>query len=78
MLRRTIQNLLNQKRDVESDAFRGLATVYESIHPNQKGRIRFRASWWQALSDINCTIPPGTQVEVIKRENLTLIVRPIV
>lgn len=65
-------------RDLESEAFRGIATVYRPIEPGQQGRVRFRASLWKALSDANCTILTGTQVEVIKRENLTLIVRPIV
>ena len=65
-------------RDLESEAFRGVAIVHENISPGQKGRVRFKASWWKALSDENCIIPPGTRVEVIKREKLTLIVKTIV
>jgi len=50
--------------------------VVEAIKPGDpNGRVEFNGTLWSAESAE--TIPAGTPVEIIKRENLTLVVRSI-
>ncbi|HNY92368.1 MAG TPA: NfeD family protein [bacterium] len=52
------------------------AVVVEAIKPGDpNGRVEFNGMLWSAESAE--TIPAGTPVEIIKRENLTLVVRSI-
>ncbi len=48
------------------------AIVTEQITPNIKGKVEFRGSIWEAES--NETIPVGTPVKIIRRNNITLVV----
>jgi len=51
-------------------------TVIEEITKNKKGKVEFRGSIWDAES--NETIPAGTAVEIIGRNNITLVVKPLI
>ena len=56
------------------DEFRGkIATVVESISNNHPGRITFLGTSWKAMA-YNEKIKKGDTVEILKKENLTLIV----
>jgi hypothetical protein len=52
------------------------ATVRDAISPNKPGRVEFLGSWWSAKSATNVPLQPGSTVEVIGRQKLTLIVQP--
>ncbi|WP_421655657.1 NfeD family protein [Leptothermofonsia sp. ETS-13] len=54
------------------------ATVSETIRPNHLGRIKFQGTWWFARCEQNIVLPSGVSVYVIDRENLTLIVEPVI
>jgi membrane protein implicated in regulation of membrane protease activity len=53
------------------------AVVATIIHPHRTGRIKFQGSWWFARCDHNITLHPGETVQVIGRQNITLLVEPI-
>ncbi|NEO87706.1 MAG: hypothetical protein F6J87_26130 [Spirulina sp. SIO3F2] len=55
--------------------WQGIATVYQTIHPNHPGRIYFQDSYWKAIAQNNQTIPSGATVEVLGRQGIELIVR---
>ena len=50
------------------------AKVAETIAPNKRGRVHFRASDWPAKSLQNVTILPGKKVKVVGIDNITLVV----
>lgn len=51
-----------------------LAVVVETIGPgNKQGRIAFRGTQWQALSD-GSELPIDAQVQIVSRENVNYIV----
>lgn len=55
------------------------ATVVKTIAPNQTGQVRFQNSWWSARlppSSQSIVIQPGELVDVIGRQNITLLVVP--
>lgn len=55
------------------------ATVSQAIAPQMLGRVKFRGTWWRALSDRPDCLPEGTLVKVIGRHRTNiLIVTPIV
>ena len=54
-----------------------VAVVDEQICLDQRGRVRYRGSYWYAISEQDICILPGTRVLVIGREGLTLIVKPL-
>lgn len=54
------------------------ATVVKTIEPFKPGRVRFQGSWWFARCDQNITLLPGKLVNVVGRDNITLIVEPVV
>ncbi|MCL6433059.1 MAG: NfeD family protein [Leptolyngbyaceae cyanobacterium HOT.MB2.61] len=54
------------------------ATVSETIRPGHLGRVKFQGTWWFARCEQNIVLPVGTNVYLIDRENLTLIVEPVV
>ncbi len=49
------------------------AEVTEEIRPDQSGRIRLHGTTWNAVA-FDETIPPGTTVTILKKENLNYIV----
>ncbi|MEC4984956.1 MAG: NfeD family protein [Oscillatoria sp. PMC 1068.18] len=55
----------------------GKAVVDEEIRPEQKGRVRFRGSWWPALCEQEIIISSGEVVKVVGRCNITLLVEPL-
>ncbi|WOT05496.1 NfeD family protein [Shewanella youngdeokensis] len=63
--------------DEEFDIYNQLATVKQDIGPAQQtGRIEFQGSEWSALGD-GSVILAGTQVRIICRDNIALVVEPI-
>ncbi|MDB9314234.1 NfeD family protein [Spirulina sp. CS-785/01] len=56
--------------------WQGEAIVEQTIIPFQRGRVKFRGSWWfaQCLHDI--ALPPGERVNVVGRNSITLLVEP--
>ena len=52
----------------------GIAIVNTAIHPKERGRVHFQASFWPAVCESNVTFTPGERVRVIGRINITLIV----
>jgi membrane protein implicated in regulation of membrane protease activity len=49
--------------------------VTEQISPEKKGRIEFRGSTWTA--EAYETIPVGASVEIVDKNNITLVVKSI-
>jgi membrane protein implicated in regulation of membrane protease activity len=49
------------------------AVVTEAITPENPGRVRYQGTTWKAISYTE-TFSPGEKVEIIKEENLTLVV----
>jgi inner membrane protein len=55
----------------------GIAIVIETIGPGeQAGRVNFEGTQWKATSD-GTTILPETQVVVLSKSNISLIVEPL-
>jgi membrane protein implicated in regulation of membrane protease activity len=70
--RGTFRGRLIQSDDEEE--FRGkLATVTEAISENHPGRVTFQGTTWKAVT-YDEPVKPGDVVEIMKKENLTLIV----
>lgn len=62
--------------DIDNDAVRNAPAVTVSeLTPGIPGKVEFRGSIWEAVA--NEPIPAGTPVVVLKRDNLTLIVREL-
>lgn len=58
----------------DEEEFRGkLATVVESLRENHPGRVTFQGTTWKAVT-YDEPAAAGDTVEIIKKENLTLIV----
>lgn len=53
------------------------ATVVKAIEPLKTGQIRFQGSWWSARCQQDITLQPGELVNVVGRQNITLLVEPI-
>jgi membrane protein implicated in regulation of membrane protease activity len=54
------------------------ATVSTTIYPYKIGRIRFQGSWWSARCERNMTLDVGQVVQIVGRQNITLLVEPAV
>lgn len=54
----------------------GEGIVSEEIQPCRQGRVRFQGTWWNARSDADTPLTPGTVVHIVKKENITLFVVP--
>ncbi len=52
-----------------------IVSVTEDIHPARPGRVRYQGTEWPATADQ--TILKGSQVRLLKRDNLTLVVEPV-
>ncbi|QQX80677.1 NfeD family protein [Shewanella sp. KX20019] len=64
--------------DEELELYNQTALVKQTIGPAQKtGRIEFQGSEWPALGD-GSEITEGSQVRVICRDNIALVVEPLV
>lgn len=53
------------------------ATVVKAIEPFRTGQIRFQGSWWSARCQQDIVLRPGELVNVVGRQNITLLVEPI-
>jgi membrane protein implicated in regulation of membrane protease activity len=64
---------------VELFAEPGVGEVVKMIAPNERGRIKFRASFWPArfYTDSQTNALPSELVTVIGRDGITLLVTPI-
>ncbi|ABV85790.1 NfeD family protein [Shewanella pealeana] len=63
--------------DEELDIYDQLAIVKQTIGPAQQmGRVEFQGCEWSALGD-GSEIAAGSQVRVICRDNIALVVEPI-
>ena len=62
--------ILNPERDEDVGK---VAEVTERITPDNPGRVRYQGTTWKAISYTE-TFDPGEKVQIIKEENLTLIV----
>ncbi|HVQ01362.1 MAG TPA: nodulation protein NfeD [Candidatus Thermoplasmatota archaeon] len=51
------------------------AVTIERITPEKPGFVRFQGEYWQAKSDV--VIEPNTKVEIVDKEETTLIVKPL-
>ena len=61
----------------ELDIFGQEVQVLENIGPGQqKGRVEFQGTTWSALGD-GSEIPAGTQVRIICKENISLVVEVV-
>lgn len=58
-------------------SYRGRAVVSETIAPRLRGRVYFQGSWWLAQCEQDVTIAVDEVVQVIGRQNITLLVRPM-
>ncbi|MEO0405868.1 MAG: NfeD family protein [Cyanobacteria bacterium P01_A01_bin.135] len=54
------------------------ALVDREITANQSGWVKYSGSWWRARCSEPITILPGTAVRITGREDLTLVVEPMV
>lgn len=59
----------------EDDVAGSHAAVVEAIAPDQPGKVEFRGSNWNACA--NTSIAVGARVEILRRDNLTLVVKPL-
>ncbi|MBW4474140.1 MAG: NfeD family protein [Stenomitos rutilans HA7619-LM2] len=58
-------------------SYKGRAVVSETITPCLRGRVYFQGSWWLAQCEQDITIAVDEVVQVIGRQNITLLVRAI-
>lgn len=49
------------------------AIVTQLIGPGRAGQVQFQGSWWKARCAEQVTLPPGTVVYVIDRQNVTTL-----
>jgi membrane protein implicated in regulation of membrane protease activity len=60
--------------------FQGRGIVERTITPSTPGRVYFQASYWPARffhPGASNELPPGAPVEVVDRDGLTLLVKPL-
>ncbi len=63
--------------DEELDIYNQIALVKQTIGPGESaGRVEFQGSEWPALGD-GSVITVGSQVRIICRENISLVVEPV-
>lgn len=71
-------SMLFPNHDLSPFPYRG--TVNRSVTTQNPGRVYFRATYWPArLSETTALgeLKPGDPVEVVGREGLTLLVKPL-
>jgi hypothetical protein len=61
--------------DVSDLEFQGL--VDRAIVPPFPGRVEYQGSTWPAISSENIPLHPGELVQIVGRDNLTLLVTPV-
>jgi membrane protein implicated in regulation of membrane protease activity len=57
----------------------GIAEVVKMITPQQRGRVKFQASFWPARlhPDVQAQALPSERVVVVGRDGITLLVTPL-
>lgn len=65
-----------QRQTAEDEFVCKTAEVIEPISENRPGRVSFEGTTWKAIA-FDETIKVGDMVEILKKENLTLIVRKL-
>lgn len=72
-----LQKIISSRRNLPVEtlnlALPETGIVVEVLHPD--GMIKAKGELWKALSDDGSTIPAGSEVDVVKKESLTLIVK---
>lgn len=71
-------SILSQSSDLTT--FQGRGIVERTITPSTPGRVCFQASYWPARffqPDASGDLHPGAPVEVVDRDGLTLLVKPL-
>jgi membrane protein implicated in regulation of membrane protease activity len=67
-------------QNVDILAFQGQGTVDQVVSNMGPGRVYFKASYWPAklaqTTNFNQLLP-GSPVEIVGREGLTLLIRPL-
>jgi membrane protein implicated in regulation of membrane protease activity len=61
----------------EQDPLEVLAIVVKAIKPGSPGSVQFQGTTWRAQCPYAISLTPDTQVKVIDRQKLTLIVVPL-
>ena len=67
-------------QDTDLFPFQGQGIVQQAIAPPYAGRVYFRATYWPARLAQTAMVgelQPGDPVEVLGREGLTLLVKPL-
>ena len=64
-----------QEEDQNEDNVAGeLCIVVEPVGPGKTGKVEFRGTTWKAESEVD--IEKGQRAEIVKSQNITLIVKP--
>lgn len=66
--------------DNDLSPFQGRGTINRLVTPQHPGRVYFQATYWPARLFQTATLSelqPGDPVEVVGREGLTLLVKPL-
>lgn len=79
-LRKWIQKVfkldsIKNQADEESEFIGKKAIVTKTIKPNDPGKVEFKGTNWEAEADVEIDI--GTRVEIIDRNSITFIVKPL-
>ena len=72
---KTSDNVVNHFWQNVDPTYRGRAIVSATITPRTRGRVHFQGSWWPALCEQDVTLAVGEVVQVVGRQNITLLVR---
>ena len=79
-LRKLCKRIFAGRREKAQEAFDNFtgqhATVLKAIAPGAVGKVEFHGTQWDATSDTHC--PEGSRVTIVRKESLTLIVKPII
>lgn len=75
LLRRGLKNKffsqVESRPDILDDEFTGYtATAETDLTPGKKGKVSFRGTQWNALSDM--PVSKGAQVRIVSKESITL------
>ena len=76
LIKNNSNNINKNSNQRFKNRFQGEGKIYETVFPEQKGRIYFKGSYWFARCNLDLILNPGDIVEVIDRQALTLIVIP--
>ena len=79
LLRKFFKRLFSGRGEKAQGAFDNFtgqsATVIKTITPHAIGKVEFHGTQWEATSDTEC--PEGSRVTIVRKDSLTLIVKPI-